>query len=282
MSTAKLVGDDGRTYELRGEVRIGRSADCDIAIQDEKVSRCHAVVRFSGDAATVEDAGSTNGTWVNGQRIEKATKLGHGDTVRVHRHSFRLLVDQGEAAVDGCAGPASTSKPATPAHAAHPYSTRVLRPIAGAARASELAHLMLLGPNARGDRVFELPLSGAKRDLWTIGRDDDCEIKLTADSISGRHAQLAYENSRWRLADLDSANGTFVNGEEHITAFLADEDEVEIGLAKLTFRTAIGDQTPTLADARLQSSVRRQAALWLFGVIVVAALGFALWWMGGP
>ena len=61
---------------------IGRSPDNEIAIQDPEVSRRHAQIRFSGGLYQLEDAGSTNGSFVNGRRVQGSVILQHGDTVQ--------------------------------------------------------------------------------------------------------------------------------------------------------------------------------------------------------
>ena len=72
----------GRRIEIVGPMVIGRE-DADITIEDAEISRRHAEVRPSGDGIEIEDLGSTNGTFVNDQRIEGARVLSPGDVVRV-------------------------------------------------------------------------------------------------------------------------------------------------------------------------------------------------------
>ena len=61
---------------------IGRDETCDVRIDDEKISRLHAVVRMSWNGATVEDLGSRNGTDVNGEQI-MVTPIHRGDVIRL-------------------------------------------------------------------------------------------------------------------------------------------------------------------------------------------------------
>ncbi|HME91412.1 MAG TPA: FHA domain-containing protein, partial [Myxococcaceae bacterium] len=59
----------GSRYELAGETVLGRSPRCEIALDDDKVSRRHARIRLVGGQARIADLGSRNGTRVNGERI---------------------------------------------------------------------------------------------------------------------------------------------------------------------------------------------------------------------
>jgi len=68
-----------------GEVTFGRSRGAIVSVKDDDVSRLHARVRRSGDAIEVEDLGSRNGTWVNGDRIEsqRPRRLAAGDEIKM-------------------------------------------------------------------------------------------------------------------------------------------------------------------------------------------------------
>jgi pSer/pThr/pTyr-binding forkhead associated (FHA) protein len=61
-------------------VTVGRSRNCDVVVGEETVSPVHAELRHSGDAWTVRDLESTNGTWLNGSRVREA-RLNRGDVL---------------------------------------------------------------------------------------------------------------------------------------------------------------------------------------------------------
>lgn len=88
---AKLViaGEAGRrkqaSWELEGEVIIGRAPDCAVSIDDEFSSNLHAKVYQAEGRYYVEDLGSTNGTYVNGRRINYPTELRGGDSIKIGR-----------------------------------------------------------------------------------------------------------------------------------------------------------------------------------------------------
>ena len=65
------------------ETTIGRDASCSVSIDDDLVSRTHAVFRRHDGHVEVADLGSRNGTRVNGVAIREPTRLQHGDRIRI-------------------------------------------------------------------------------------------------------------------------------------------------------------------------------------------------------
>ncbi|MFO1180942.1 FHA domain-containing protein [Ottowia sp.] len=84
---------------------IGRRPYNDVVVDHLAVSGEHAVIQVSGDAAQLEDLGSTNGTFVNGRAVRKHT-LGDGDVIEIGRYKIRYLTGKPGAA----AGDAPTSE----------------------------------------------------------------------------------------------------------------------------------------------------------------------------
>ena len=86
----KLESDEGHHALVQGPNIIGRTNDADICIDRTEVSRCHARIMVSGNTATLEDLGSKNGTFVNGERLKNATPLSNGDEIWIGRSVARL------------------------------------------------------------------------------------------------------------------------------------------------------------------------------------------------
>ena len=85
----------GMTYLLRpGNTTIGRHPESDIFLNDVTVSRHHCRFKVASDSIAVEDSGSTNGTYVNDERVDE-TSLKAGDEVLVGR--FHFVVAHGDA-----------------------------------------------------------------------------------------------------------------------------------------------------------------------------------------
>jgi pSer/pThr/pTyr-binding forkhead associated (FHA) protein len=84
----------GMTFVLEGNTTVGRHPESDIFLNDVTVSRHHCRFVTSGDVLTVEDSGSTNGTYVNDERVDSA-QLEAGDEVLIGR--FHFVVARGDA-----------------------------------------------------------------------------------------------------------------------------------------------------------------------------------------
>src|SRR5581483_5959577 len=81
----------GKTYAMVGTLIIGRNADCGISIPTDEISRQHAKLQVVPDGVMVEDMGSSNGTFVNNQRVHAGTLLKPGDELRVDTVRFMLM-----------------------------------------------------------------------------------------------------------------------------------------------------------------------------------------------
>jgi hypothetical protein len=88
LRTIEGVPPDG-AYRVERISRIGRSEESEIVLLDPSVSRAHAVVEVDGGQAILRDLGSTNGTFVNGRRVE-AESLHDGDELRFGNTRLRV------------------------------------------------------------------------------------------------------------------------------------------------------------------------------------------------
>jgi pSer/pThr/pTyr-binding forkhead associated (FHA) protein len=128
--TAPAPKPGGRSYVLRfisgkyqgGEfpiaaekqILIGRSSDLDMVLVEDMVSRKHARIAMQTDQIWIEDLGSTNGTFVNGEKIKRA-RLKEGDRVLIGTSILKLIA--GDAPKEGMAprrrAASSSSAPTT-------------------------------------------------------------------------------------------------------------------------------------------------------------------------
>jgi hypothetical protein len=90
LRTLEGVPPDG-VYSIKRTSRIGRSEESEIVLVDPSISRAHAVVEVDAGEAIVRDLGSTNGTYVNGRRIE-VEHLRDGDELRFGNTRMRFEI----------------------------------------------------------------------------------------------------------------------------------------------------------------------------------------------
>jgi SARP family transcriptional regulator, regulator of embCAB operon len=97
-SAARLRDASGREYPLMAAAtRIGRLPDNDIVLDDQNVSRHHAVIIDTGTSFVVSDLRSANGVDVRGERIRASVTLSDGDRIRICDHEFVFEMQEGEA-----------------------------------------------------------------------------------------------------------------------------------------------------------------------------------------
>jgi hypothetical protein len=91
---ATLRSTAGHGYPLTATAtRIGRLSDNDIVLDDNNVSRHHAVIIDTGTSFVITDLRSANGIDVRGERIRGTATLGDGDTIRICDHEFTFEIE---------------------------------------------------------------------------------------------------------------------------------------------------------------------------------------------
>jgi len=86
----RALSGDGRSHAISVPTVVGRAHDCQMRVDDDGLSRRHARVLPTAEGLQVEDLGSTNGTTVNGQRIQRALAR-PGDEVAFDALRFRVV-----------------------------------------------------------------------------------------------------------------------------------------------------------------------------------------------
>ncbi len=239
----KLVFKNGdrKEFELKpGRTSLGRNAANSVVLDASGVSDYHAEIQIEGDAAALVDLGSSNGTFLNAQRIGGRTPLKSFDLIRIDTVEIEL-VDPAKRR------PTAVRAAVTDADlAANNDATRVRPAVSG---------WSLMGTTgAFKDRV--IPLKG----LVKVGREKDRDLALDSSEISREHALIELSGDTLTVRDQGSANGTFVNGKRITESALRDGDELKFDViafrvqgpsdpAKTAVRAAVGEgATPARAS----------------------------------
>ena len=83
-------GVQGKSWELGGEILLGRGDKCAVVLEDAYASQVHARIFDRNDSLFVEDMGSTNGTYLNRQKLTSPTELQRGDRVKIGKTVLEL------------------------------------------------------------------------------------------------------------------------------------------------------------------------------------------------
>ena len=245
-----LLGSAVYAYPAGREVTVGRSARCDIGLDDPTVaatvSRVHLVLAGGPDGWVATDR-SRNGIYLNGTRVPAVT-VTDGMTLAIGAPDGpRLTFWLPKAAARPSAPPPSAPSSAAPTG---PVPTPVplpARPVAGQPW-SEPDMLERVTGVVRGLRPEPTPPPGAV----TIGRGGDNTVLVDDPLASRLHATMTPAAGGMEITDHHSSNGTFVNGQRITRALLRPGDVVTIGNADFILSGATLVPVPSAAGLTAQ------------------------------
>lgn len=252
----KLPGTGEQEFEIsKSEITVGRGHTNDIVLQDSKVSRSHARFEFNnrGEVAVI-DSGSTNGVRVNGNRVERAV-IQPGDVVLIGESQIQFerasMEDEGLTIIDS-----EMDLDRTIADFVMPMVLNETR----------TDRIVIHTP----DKTWEVAL-GDKVDALTIGRAANNEVVIEHPSISRTHARITRDHRTFKIRDLNSSNGMFVNGDKREEVALEDGMAVRIGYATIIYKRGFTEEHLTIAGTSFKIPQRNPV------VFVPGIMGSELW-----
>lgn len=214
--------EPGKIFPIEGDmIKIGRGRKNNIIIHDNEVSREHCYLTRANEYYLLRDGGSSNGTFVNGQRVDDEGWLLKSDCIIEIGDSITLEYVSDSSQIIDTVLPPST----------HTF--------------------IIVFVDSAGTQPQIYPLDG---DSFTVGRDLTCTIVIQEPEVSRQHLRLHYSDLGYLAEDLGSTNGTQVNGEKLETSrLLRINDIVQIGsMVKLLYTDNptkfIGEAQTTLLD----------------------------------
>ncbi len=263
----------GKIFMVRGEAVIGRDDAADIVLADTsgELSRRHARITTADGNPVVEDLGSTNGTFVNDERLLGRHALHSGDQIRVGASTLEFT-----AAEEPRAEAQVTRARAIPS----PDVTRARR-IPDPAPPPDLEPTFAPAGADGQVRILSGPGAGATAPILggsvTIGREPECELQVLDSEVSRRHAKVTVRDGVAAISDLRSSNGTYVGGERILgTHTLAPGDRIQIGEATIELTTPVFEGVSAHVPAPQVAGVRD--ALAASGKLLGAETGNRKWW----
>src|SRR5712691_3136375 len=233
---------DGREYTIAGASLVfGREAGCDVVVPGKDVSRRHDEIVQTPKGYLLVDS-STNGTFVNEERVEGQRLLARGDVLKLGEEQFRFYADPPKPAPGPPEGPAAKPPAAAPPKLADTVNAMAAaRPSSGGA---PLASFLVKSGSLKGQRLT------VRTPIVNIGRADYNDLVVPDESVSTQHAKLQRREGVWILVDLGSTNGTFADGERVSgDAALAPGMLVRFGDIQLAFETTEADDALEIGRA---------------------------------
>jgi len=259
---------DGQAFPVTEvSLIVGRSESCDIQVTEGHPSREHARVGVRAGMLRVEDLHSTNGTFVNGQKISAATDLSLADVVKFGDEAFSVQTpDQPDATVlmrslgsqsanvsamvvddeededdvdstsflEVYALPVGWSEEAFSSDVGvggldDKKRSAIDRYITKFSQSLKGKHEMFLVFLSQEDLpVIKRVVAGIGRDKWSVGRDESCDIVYENPCVSKRHGVISYSEGRWLFNDSESTNGVSVDGHRQTSIVLLDGMQLKI------------------------------------------------------
>lgn len=178
-------------------VVIGRGDGCEVRLPDESISSRHATIRQKGTAYVIEDEGSTNGTYLGGQRLapHASRPLGEGDLVRVGRVWLEIHFE-------------AKAVPSAPQATKELALLLVARALAGLGEEDRARLVCVEGPDNGKILLLDRPAQP-----YTVGRGHDVDLPIDETDASRRHIQATRKGEHLYVRDLGSKNGSALGHE---------------------------------------------------------------------
>ena len=199
--------DTGSTYKLReGANHIGREPGDGLSVDDQYMSRKHAVIRVENGAMILYDLGSTGGTRMNGKELGART-ISANSVIRVGETELRVI---------------EVDNPKQFAQAT--MSGNTMKDVRG-------GHVAALMVTSGVDAGKSLMLTEGDN---TIGRGPSCSVGLSDDSVSREHAVIRCRDGKLSVFDLGSTAGTSIDGQNIGGIRLNNGDVISMGRSEFT------------------------------------------------
>jgi ABC-type multidrug transport system ATPase subunit len=189
-------------------ITAGRSSSCNIVINNPNVSSSHAKFIINDNTVTIIDIGSTNGTYVNDEKITSkiVTKESRITFSKNYVFDWKLIdpfikLSSGEISVQ----------------AEERLKTRIVQ----------------------------------EKNIITIGRTSDNDLVINNIKVSRKHARIEKKGDKWILEDLDSSNGTFINGKRIKSEGVSPNDVITIGGVPLNLERLFSDKKEISGDIQI-------------------------------
>jgi len=261
-NSAPLVG---QIFQVNHAFTIGRDEAADIMVPLSFISRTHTKLIIKKEKLFVEDANSSNGTFVNDEKI-KTCELRNNDVLRLDEFSFTVVGPEVEEA----------NKPRTIVRekkdVINKIKKRTTKSQTASVLASEKIFLHDIDKTSTG-KVYEI-VQKKNHLSKMLGH----HISTSEKSVSARHVHLNEIDLGWEIVNNGASDGLLVNGKMQIRAVLQDGDNITVGGTELKFQS-VGETPKNYFTPQNSSSFPLKL---IIGIVILAgatALAFSQGWL---
>ncbi|MFT6732228.1 MAG: pSer/pThr/pTyr-binding forkhead associated (FHA) protein [Polaribacter sp.] len=248
----------GRFYQINDGNTIGRDDEANIVVPLDYISRIHAKLSINKGLLFIEDLKSSNGTFVNDERVKKS-ELRNKDELRLYEFSFTVI------------GPdiKNETKPKTIVRKNKDVAEQIKKSITSShpkiRLASQTVYLHDIDESSKG-KIHEI--INAKNHLSKLLGH---HLSTSEQSVSARHVYLNQTDTGWEIVNNGASDGLLINGRMQIRAVLSDEDEVKVGGIQFKFQSS-GTQPKSYFKPRKNNSKFTVPA-----VVIIVLIGIVGW-----
>lgn len=191
------------------EISVGRSKACDIVLGYTTVSRFHAVLTKRKGKWFVVDTNSLAGTFIGPEKVEKKAQLENGDIIYFGNAAFEFIenINNIDVIMD--------------------YEEQKNDVDSRVRRYNYYLDFATKDLNIKLDKLEE----------YTLGTSKQSTIRLKGVGVSPLHTLISFDKNNWIIEDLNSSNGTFLNGRRIDRVMpLENNDKIKIGTNIITFK----------------------------------------------
>jgi pSer/pThr/pTyr-binding forkhead associated (FHA) protein len=287
MTEAYLLLANGKKHELKKEtVSVGRVAENDIQVDDQSISRNHALMKLVDGKWFVEDLGSKNKTFVSEKPIEpnKPVELHDGQTLHFGYVAVKFHVKKAaQTGAETMAVDLNNPDIAAMFQEASQKSSRSSQPMGGPPPAAGVEEMR---SSRRAYAYLELrsvtnPVKHSiEKDAILIGTDaGECDVRLIDSTAAPIHAEIRFmKGQKIQLKNMSQDSGTVLNGRRVGKAFIKEGDQIDIGDSSFTFHFV---DWPDVARAKESGAATAAKFIIIVLLLVVAGGGgYAAYKMG--
>lgn len=215
-------------------IKIGSDPSCEIVVDEPTVDPVHVHLMINQDEILLKNVSTKRSVFINDIPVVKEHTLKAWDVIKVGKSELEII------------DPLTQRNPAP---VKQTVSATVIRPV--------VSPWMLKADSA--------PLNGQYFSLsngFIIGRDDEADIKLPFSYVSRKHCKIIIRDEKLFIEDLDSSNGTYLNGAKIKTSIVQSGDEIR--LDQFVFHVIGADlenktKVPTKINEKNEKPVRQSA-----------------------